>query len=226
VPRRPPPACRRKWGISEMGKRFYTVTRALHLYAGLFLAPFVLVFAVSVFFLVHSWIPGAVSEPGPARTVTGLFLPRGIENLDGRERVDAVRAVLDRLGVAGEVGFIRHIRAERRLVIPVTVPGRETTLDIHLETRTAVISTRTTGIWDALVALHKAPGPHLVAIRMNWFPMRVWKWLADTTVWLIFFLSVSGIYVWAVLPAERRVGLILIGAGAASFFGAVYALIR
>jgi hypothetical protein len=222
----PHTACRRKCGISEMSKRFYAVTRDLHLYAGLFLAPFVLVFAVSVFFLVHSWMPGAVSELGPSRTVTGLLLPGGIENLDGRERVDAVRAELDRLGVVGEVGFIRHIRAGRRLVIPVAVPGRETTLDINLETRTAVISTRTTGIWDALVTLHKAPGPHLAAIRTNWFPMRVWKWLADTTVWLMFFLSVSGIYVWAVLLAERRIGLVLIGAGAASFFGVVYALVR
>lgn len=209
-----------------MNKRFYSVTRDLHLYIGLFLAPFVLVFAVSVFFLVHSWSPGAASEPGPPRTVTGVLIPNGVENLDGRERVDAVRAVLDRLGVAGEVTVIRHSRNERRLVIPVIVPGRETTVDINLETQTAAVSTRTTGIWDALVTLHKAPGPHLVAIRMNWFPMRVWKWLADATVWLLLFLSVSGIYLWAVLRAERRIGLVLIAAGATSFFGVIYALVR
>ncbi|HSB17289.1 MAG TPA: hypothetical protein VLE22_22755 [Bryobacteraceae bacterium] len=209
-----------------MNKRFYTVTRDLHLYIGLFLAPFVLVFAVSVFFLVHSWLPGVAPEPGPPRTVTGVLIPNGVENLDGRKRVDAVRAVLDPLGVAGEVTVIRHIRNERRLVIPVIVPGRETTVDINLETRTALVSTRTTGIWDALVTLHKAPGPHLVAIRMNWFPMRVWKWLADATVWLVLFLSVSGIYLWAVLRAERRIGLVLIAAGATSFFGVIYALVR
>ena len=155
-----------------------------------------------------------------------MLVPNGVENLDGRERVDAVRAVLDRLGVAGEVTVIWHIRNERRLVIPAIIPGRETTVDINLETRTALISTRTTGIWDALVTLHKAPGPHLVAIRMNWFPMRVWKWLADATVWLLLFLSVSGIYLWAVLRAERRIGLVLIAAGATSFFGVIYALVR
>jgi hypothetical protein len=209
-----------------MNKRFYIITRDLHLYIGLFLAPFVLVFAVSVFFLVHSWLPGVAPEPGPPRRVTGVLVPNGVENLDGRERVDAVRAVLDRLGVAGEVTVIRHIRNERRLVIPAIIPGRETTVDINLETRTALISTRTTGIWDALVTLHKAPGPHLVAIRMNWFPVRVWKWLADATVWLLLFLSVSGIYLWAVLRAERRIGLVLIAAGATSFFGVIYALVR
>ena len=35
-------------GNSEMGKRFYLVTRDLHLYLGLFISPFVLVFAISV----------------------------------------------------------------------------------------------------------------------------------------------------------------------------------
>jgi hypothetical protein len=36
-----------------MSRRFYRVTRDLHLYFGLFISPFILVFAVSVFFLVH-----------------------------------------------------------------------------------------------------------------------------------------------------------------------------
>ena len=38
------------------------------------------------------------------------------------------------------------------------------------------------------------------------------------------FVSISGIYLWAVLRAERRIGLTLIAAGALSFFGLVYAL--
>ena len=37
-------------------RRFYVVTKDLHLYFGLFISPFVLLFAVSVFFLVHAWI--------------------------------------------------------------------------------------------------------------------------------------------------------------------------
>jgi len=41
------------------GKRFYLVSRDLHLYFGLFLSPFVLVFAISTLFLVHSWFPGS-----------------------------------------------------------------------------------------------------------------------------------------------------------------------
>jgi len=35
-------------------KRFYAVTRDLNLHFGLFVSPFMLVFAISVFFLVHA----------------------------------------------------------------------------------------------------------------------------------------------------------------------------
>jgi hypothetical protein len=59
---------------------------------------------------------------------------------------------------------------------------------------------------------------------MNWFYMKAWRWLADATVCLILFISVSGIYLWYVLRAERSVGLILLFAGALSFFGMAYAL--
>jgi uncharacterized iron-regulated membrane protein len=34
-----------------MSRRFYRVTRDLHLYFGLFISPFILVFAVSVFYM-------------------------------------------------------------------------------------------------------------------------------------------------------------------------------
>ena len=47
---------------------------------------------------------------------------------------------------------------------------------------------------------------------------------ADATVYLLLFLSLSGVYLWTMLRAERRVGVILLSAGAVSFFGIVYAL--
>lgn len=31
------------------------------------------------------------------------------------------------------------------------------------------LGAKDTGVWDGLVTLHKSPGQHLVAIRMNWF---------------------------------------------------------
>ncbi|MDL1890499.1 hypothetical protein FBQ96_13140 [Nitrospirales bacterium NOB] len=209
-----------------MNKRLYTLTRDLHLYLGLFIAPFVLVFSISVFFLVHAWSPGANEPAGPKRVVSDVALPADLENLGGRARVDALQTVLAEIGLTGEIGYVGHNVKGRTLRFPVVVPGRETSVEVDLAARTAAIGQRETGFSDALVALHKSPGPHLVDIRMNWLPMGVWRWLADGTVYLLFFISISGVYLWAVLRAERRTGLALIAAGAISFFGIIYAVIH
>jgi hypothetical protein len=207
-----------------MNKRIYWLIRDAHLYLGLFISPFVVVFAISVFYLVHAWIPGGKSEAVNTRVVSDLPLPGNLTELSGRPLVDALRPILDRAGIAGEVDFVQHRRKENRLIIPVTVPGRLTTMKLDLAKREASIETRDTGLADALIVLHKSPGPHLAAIRMNWFYMRIWSWLADATVYLVLFLSVSGIYLWYVLRAPRFTGTVLLVAGAVTFFGIVYAL--
>jgi len=208
-----------------MHRGFYLVTRDLHLYAGLFISPFVVLFIVSVFVLVHP--PSAPSTPvaRAAAPVQNLEIPPGLESLSGRARIDAVRPLLDRAGVHGEIGFIGYAPGEHRLSIPVNVPGRETIFEIDLNSRSATITARDTGLLDALVQLHKSPGPHLAGIRMNWIAMRIWRWLADATVYLLLFITASGIYLWTVLRSERRVGIVMLMAGAVSFFGMVYALV-
>ena len=208
-----------------MPKPVYTTTRNLHLYAGLFLSPFVLLFAVSVFYLVHA--PPSAPAPAPApptRAAAGVPVSLALETLSPPDQVAALRPVLATLGVPGEINFIRRLPKEHRLIVPVLLPGSETTVDLDLVARTATITLRPTGFADALVHLHKMPGPHNVALRGNSPYMRLWRYLADATSYGIFFLSLSGLYLWAVLRAERRLGLALLAAGALTFFGLLYAL--
>src|SRR5215467_10977152 len=106
-----------------MKGRFYLLTRDLHLYLGLLISPFVLVFAISVFFLVHSWLPGRTRDPAATRVVADLRLPDKLEALSGRALIDAVRPALDQAGVQGEVGWVQHFAEKQRLVLPVSVPG-------------------------------------------------------------------------------------------------------
>jgi hypothetical protein len=202
----------------------YRVIRDLHLYLGLFLSPFVLGFAVSVFFLVHSWLPGIASETSTTRVVAGLPVPGDLQMLSGRSLIEALRPALERAQVRGEVGFVRHMVKEEMLIIPVTIPGRETTVSLSLASQEATIVTRERGLADALVTLHKSPGQHGPDIRMNWVYMRAWRWMADATAYLILFISVSGLYLWYAMRAGRRVGFILLFAGALWFFGMAYAL--
>ena len=205
-----------------MVKRFYIVTRDLHLYAGLFLSPFLLVYAISVVYVAHFRVTAEAA--GPPRIASGLPVPPNLEQLTGRDQVIAVRNLLDRVGVAGEINFIRRIAKEHRLVIPVMLPGWETTVDLNVENRTASISRQRTGMVDALIHLHKMPGPHNASIRGNSTYMRLWRGLADSTTYGLLFLTLSGVYLWAVLRAERRIGGILLSLGAVTFFGLVYAI--
>src|SRR5215475_202251 len=187
---------------------FYRVIRDLHLYLGLFSSPFVLVFAISVFFLVHSWLPRFGSVTSTKRVVPALPLPEGLQTLSGRPLIEALKPVLEKAGVRGEIGFVRHVVKEEKFVIPVIIPGRETTVSLSLRNGEATIQIRETGLADALVTLHKLPGQHGPAIRMNSFYMKAWRWAADSTVYLILFITFSGIYLWYVLRSERAVGLI------------------
>ena len=207
-----------------MRRRFYRLIRDLHMYLGLFSSPFVLVFAISVFFLVHSWLPRIAQEASNTRVVSALPLPGNLHTLSGRPLIDALKPTLEKASVRGEVGFVRHMVKEEKLIIPVTIPGRETIVSISIASRDATIVTRETGLAAALVILHKSPGQHGPDIRMNWFYMKAWRWMADATVYLILFISISGIYLWYVLRAERKVGVILLFAGALSFLGMAYAL--
>ena len=110
------------------------------------------------------------------------------------------------------------------MLAPVFKPGSEVTLDVNLSTHTASLEERKTGILAALIYLHKSPGPHNADIRGNWSYTRFWRWLADATVYLLLFVSASGIYLWWVIRAERKIGLLLLGAGALSFMGVIYAI--
>src|SRR5712691_1020137 len=141
-----------------MRKRFYWLIRDLHLYLGLFSSPFVLVFAVSVFFLVHAWRPRIGSEISTTRVVSALPLPGDLQTLSGLPLIDALKPALEKAAVRGEIGFVRHLVKEERLIVPVTIPGRQTTVSINIAAREATILTRETGLADALVILHESPG--------------------------------------------------------------------
>jgi hypothetical protein len=206
-------------------RRLYLVTRDLHLYFGLFLSPFILLFSVSVFYLVH----GLAQRPAPgpsdaAHTVADVNVTPEMARMQGRARVDALRPVLEQLGVRGEVDFVRHVANEHRLIVPVRLPDRDTVISLDYEQRTATVTLRRQAFGDALVYLHKLPGPHNADVRGNSRLIRTWRVLADATAYILLFITLSGIYLWVAFGAERRIGLALLLAGAVTFGGLVYAV--
>jgi hypothetical protein len=194
----------------------YGWIRDLHLYFGLFLSPFVLLFAVSTILFNHTWTPWAGGGEPQTRTVA-VQPPAGLEG------IERARDLLRQAEVSGE---IRHLRGEGdRFTIPVIGPGWEATVRVDLAEGFAEVTERTTGFWNAILYLHKSPGPHSAAIRGNWTFTLAWRWLIDGVVCLILFVSASGIYLWWALRAERRTGLVLLGAGGVCFVGLVFLVV-
>lgn len=208
----------KQFRISSEG--LYSWIRKLHLYFGLFISPFILVFAVSTIMFNHNWKPKNSESDAKVQKRSALVeIPADVESLEG------VKRIMRQVGVSGEIDFIRYLRRDNRLVIPVMKPGQNITIDVDLESETAEIKRRRTGIWDALLYLHKSPGPHNANIRGNWFYTRLWGWLADTVVYLFLFISASGVYMWYLIKAERKIGLVLLSAGCLSFLLIVFVIV-
>jgi hypothetical protein len=202
---------------------FYRWIRDLHLYFGLFISPFVLLFAVSVLFLNHAKIdPNGWTDVRP-QTVR---VPAGLETAQGPAAIALAKDLLSQVGLTGEIGFTRFVRQTHHFVFPVSRPGLEANVDVNIDAGTALVSRRRTGALEAFGYLHKMPGPHNANIRGNWIWTQVWRPFTDATIYLVLFISVSGLYMWYVLKAERQIGLALLTAGALSFFGIIYAVIR
>jgi hypothetical protein len=203
---------------------FYRWIRDLHLYFGLFISPFVLVFSVSVLFLNHGKVNS--SKWTSIETIRPVRMPPGIDAAQGPAGIVLAQDILSQVKVEGEIGFTRFVRTTRHFTFPVSKPGLEATVDVDVDAGIATVSRRKTGVLEAFAYLHKMPGPHNVNIRGNWVWTRMWRVFADATIYLALFISVTGVYLWCVLKAERTVGFALLAAGAISFAGMIYAAIR
>ena len=67
----------------------YRWLRDLHLYFGLFISPFILLFAASVFYLNHAKL--IVGTEPATETYRDLTIPDGFDRLKGREAIDRAR---------------------------------------------------------------------------------------------------------------------------------------
>ena len=202
----------------------YRWLRDLHLYFGLFISPFLLLFAASVFYLNHGKL--VAGAEAPVETYRDLVVPDGFDRLKGREAVDRAAAILPQLRVSGEIGYLRYVAKTRHVIFPVSKAGSEATVDVDLDARTATVKRRSMNVMESLSYLHKMPGPHNVAIRGNWIGTGIWRLFADATIYLLLFISLSGVYLWFAIKAERRIGFAVLTAGAFTFAGLVYAVIR
>ena len=197
----------------SVSTRFYQWTRQLHLYFGLFLCPFVLIYAVTTIMLNHRWhFEGEVEK-----TSVPVQLQEGLEDKEQGEQI------LRQLGVTGET-FVRRLPKQNALRISAAKPALNVAVTVDLDTQIAQVEHRKPGFAGAMKSLHFSPGPHKTK-GVTWFFSRLWAWTADTVVYLLLFITISGIYMWAVIKAERKAGLISVGLGCLCFVGMLLGLL-
>jgi hypothetical protein len=193
-------------------KKFFDWMRDTHLYAGLFFGPLILIFAVSTLLLNH---PGTYARSGLPTAVV-LATNVAIEVPPGAGTLEQAKQIIRQLDLSGEIDFIQHNPQAQRLVIPINKPGELTRVEVDLRAHTATVKRQALGLAEALIYLHKMPGPHLVKLRGNWIYTVVWARGVDGTVAAMILLSITGIYLWWRLKAGRKVGLWLLIAGLVS----------
>ena len=170
--------------------------RGLHLYMGLFISPFLAIFAVSAILVNHGWrAPGATAA---THYQVVIALPESLKGLD------RAQDILRQANVAGEVDFFHDTPEGFRIL--VSRPTRKITVNVNLSAKTADIEDRPTNLAESLVYLHKYPGPHNANIRGNWLFTRLWGVLADGTVYLLLLVLVAGIYLWLTLKSRAHCG--------------------
>jgi hypothetical protein len=119
------------------------------------------------------------------------------------------------LNMTGEVNIVNQ--RNEKMFFQVDKPGLKTNVRIDLLTDSVSIRRTGEGAFRAMNYLHMMPGPHNVKLRGNYFFMNVWKVLSDAVVYLILFLTSSGVFLWVYHKEERRSGLISLTAGALLF---------
>ena len=170
-----------------------------------------LIFGLSVLVLNHTWIADKFTpvEEVPEESSKLDQFPRDTSDLA------TARNIMSLLDISGEVGLV--FERDESMFIDVYKPGLKTNIRVDLKTGSVYINKTKEGSLRAMNYLHMMPGQHNAHLRGNSFFMKVWKILSDVVVYLILFLTTSGIFLWLFHKKEIKSGLIALTGGVLLF---------
>lgn len=182
-------------------KKYFPLVQDLHLYVGLFISPFIIIFGVSILVLNHLNI---VNNPASDKTIERKLKLQSIPY--GNTDLGTGKAIGHLLHIEGEIDHV--FKGKDNLSIGIIRPGLETDIKVNTLNDSVFIKQKEKGGLGATAYLHKMPGPHLAMFRKNTVFVNIWSLFADATVYLIIFLTLSGIFLWYFLKVERKNGIL------------------
>jgi hypothetical protein len=181
--------------------KIYSLIRTLHLYFGLFISPFILIFSLSALVFNHSVF---FSRIYPIKTLPEVRTILDSIPYDTTD-LSTAKAIMNDLGLSGEIDFISN--NSRLITFPINKPGLKLKVEVNKSTKNVVITRHLEGPLRGMSYLHIMPGQHNAKIRGNSVYIKVWRKLSDAVVYLLLFLTASGIILWYFLESERKPGL-------------------
>lgn len=194
-------------------KKYYLSVRALHLYVGLFISPFILIFGISVLVFNHA---GFINKLNPVKELPDIKMKLDKVPYDTSD-LSTAKAIIKKLNITGEIDFIS--KNDSSISFPVTRPGLRTYIKVNVNTDSVFITRKNEGTLRSMTYLHSMPGPHNVKLRGNSAFITTWRVIADVAVYFLLFLTVTGIFLWYILKNERLIGFYSIALGLLFFTG-------
>lgn len=205
--------------MSKGKKKYYIVIHALHIYFGLFISPFILIFSISVLVFNHM---GFLNQINSVKSLPEIRAKLDYIPYDTTDLLTA-KAIIHKLSIKGEIDFI--IKNEDQISFPVNKPGLITRVKVNTHTDSVVITRVMEGSMRAMNYLHIMPGQHNAKIRGNSLFLKIWRLIADAVVYLLLFLILSGVFLWCYLKFERRKGFYAIILGFLFFIGLLFIIL-
>lgn len=195
--------------------------RTLHLYTGLFLTPWMAVYATSALLLNHdTWLGQKFGVPLQSWKVV-REMPLTVDAAFPSQRAEQARAVLQSLDLDGQHRILGDSN-DTQLTIYRACPGGDYRITWRRDQAKAVVQRQLP--FSGLRLLH---GLHF-GRGYDWrYPTSVaWAFSVDCVVASTWFWLLSGIYIWARRPKKRILGGVFLGGGCLLFVGLVWLLCR
>jgi hypothetical protein len=178
------------------------VIRRLHLYLGLFLLPWVIVFGVSSLPLNHTSLQRPVTWTPRATMALQLEVPPDAD-------LRAVgRQILEASGLGGEGGFNVSRPNPRQVVVNRPRFLGFTRVTYRLDQQQLTVEDRSTAWPQFLSAMHTRAGFYLGS-----FGNIVWAVMVDVLCAGLLIWIATGLYMWWQIPASRWWGWLAIAGG-------------
>jgi hypothetical protein len=195
-----------RWG------RIDVMVRSVHLYTGLFLAPWFLVYATSGFFLNHNkWLIERLKIT-PAKWEPVQEVPFTPDETFPRTAPEQAVVILDRVGLPGAHNIVGNPNAPQMVIMHPSAAGAYRVTWRRAARLLVVERMRPFSVFRLLHALHFRFG-----YQQPYFAYVTWAALVDIVTISMWVWVLSGFYIWLRRPRRRLVGSLFAVGGSVLF---------